>query len=67
VSFKATQLWDVSKIEAIYKDDLTKTACSRMTFNMSRAKWEQLFFDESYRSICPDLPIQGSPIDEQSE
>ncbi|MBN1454407.1 MAG: TIR domain-containing protein [Anaerolineales bacterium] len=64
VSFKATQLWDVSKIEAIYKDDLTKVACTRMTSNMSRTKWEQLFFDEPYRLICPDLPVQGSIADE---
>jgi len=64
VSFKATQLWDVSKIESIYKDNLTKVACSRMTSNMSRTKWEQLFFDEPYRLICPDLPVQGGTADE---
>ena len=65
VSFKATQLWDVSKIAPIYKDNLAEVACSRMTFNMSHAKWEQLFFDEPYRSICPDLPVKDNTADEQ--
>jgi len=64
VSFKATQLWDVSKIEPIYKDNLKDVACSRMTFNMSRTKWEQLFFDEPYQSICPDLPVKDSTADD---
>jgi WD40 repeat protein len=64
VSFKATQLWDVSKIESIHKDDLMEVACSRMTSNMSHAKWEQLFFDEPYRSICPDLPVKDSTENE---
>jgi WD40 repeat protein len=66
VSFKATQLWDVSKIAPIYKDNLAEVACSRMTFNMSHAKWEQLFFDEPYRSICPDLPVKDNTADEQA-
>jgi WD40 repeat protein len=64
VSFKATQLWDVSKFEPIYKDNLAEVACSRMTYNMSTLKWEHVFFDEPYRLICPDLPVEGSAADE---
>ncbi len=64
VSFKATQLWDVSKIEPIYKDNIAEVACSRITYNMSQAKWEQLFFDEPYRAICPGLPVAGSTANE---
>ena len=64
VSFKATQLWDVSKIEPIYKDNIMEVACSRITHNMSQTKWEQLFFDEPYRSICPALPVDDSTANE---
>lgn len=54
---KVTELWDVSSIPALYADTIIETACARLTENLSESIWAQLFLNEDYQPICPDLPI----------
>jgi WD40 repeat protein len=37
--------------------DLIAEACSRLTRNLTLEEWEQYIGDESYRIICPNLPV----------
>lgn len=56
VSRKLVQIWDVAKITRIARNNLVNFACSRITSNLDKTKWEYLFFGEPYRLICPNLP-----------
>jgi WD40 repeat protein len=49
------QIWDISKIAPIKKDQLVDAACSRMIENLDPALWSALFGREEYRELCPGL------------
>ncbi|MBI5936111.1 MAG: TIR domain-containing protein [Chloroflexi bacterium] len=54
---KVVEFWDVASIPFTRADDLISTACRRLTENLNNTIWAQLFLNESYQPICPDLPI----------
>ncbi len=56
VANKTLLLWDIPSIPFVPRDQLIDTACSRLTHNLSKIKWEILFFEDEYRIICPNLP-----------
>ena len=57
VSRKVVRIWDVASIRLVPKDELIPFACSHLISNLSRDTWTTFFGEESYRPICPDLPI----------
>ncbi len=56
VSRKVVNIWNVAALPLVRDEELLITACSRLTRNIDKAQWENLFYDEPYRLICPDLP-----------
>jgi len=56
VSRKVVRIWDVSAIPLIPKEQLIPAAGSHLINNLSRDNWPNLFGNEKYRLICPDLP-----------
>ena len=59
VSRKVVQFWDVHALPLVPTSDLIEAACSHLTANMSESEWENIFPEEEYRSICPNLQIMG--------
>jgi WD40 repeat protein len=55
-SSKSLQFWDMASIRQIKSDNLVPTACSRLVRNFDAAQWRTLFGDQSYRTLCEDLP-----------
>ena len=55
-SRKIVQVWDLSGLALVSRENLITTACSRLTVNLSQTEWEAIFSDEPYRLICPNLP-----------
>jgi len=56
VSRKTVSLWNLSSIPLITSEKLEGTACAHLIGNFGKSKWKTLFFEEEYRSICPNLP-----------
>lgn len=56
VSRKVVRIWDLAAIPLIPQNELIPAACSHLIANLSRADWANLFGDEAYRFLCPDLP-----------
>jgi len=56
-SLKMIQLWDISTLPSLQKDDLIKTACSRLIENFNSQEWTALFGQEAYRPLCTNLPV----------
>ena len=59
VSRKVVQFWDVHALPLVPTSDLIEVACSHLIANMSESEWENIFPEEEYRSICPNLQIMG--------
>jgi WD40 repeat protein len=57
VARKTVQMWDISKLSLIKKDDLITTACSHLLYNLDETEWEIVSFGEPYQLICPNLPV----------
>jgi WD40 repeat protein len=55
-SQKGVDLWDMTAILFTKRDQLIESACARMTHNLSHGEWANIFPNEQYRLICPDLP-----------
>ena len=56
VSRKVVRIWNLSAIPLIPKDQLIPAACSHLVHNLNRNDWANLFGNEEYRLLCPDLP-----------
>ncbi len=56
VSRKVIRIWNLSAIPLVPTDQLIPLACSHLVDNFSRDEWTNLFGNEEYRLICPDLP-----------
>lgn len=56
-SLRLLQFWDVQKITGIEPQNLVATACGRLSENFSEMQWSQLFGNEAYESLCPELPV----------
>ncbi|MEJ5224634.1 MAG: TIR domain-containing protein [Anaerolineales bacterium] len=56
-SRKVVQLWAVDAIRRAPTSDLTRVACTLLKSNLSQVEWDNLFPDEAYRPICPNLPV----------
>jgi len=56
VARKIISLWKVSSIPLVMREKLMETACSRLINNFDENKWKNIFFDEKFRLICPNLP-----------
>ncbi len=55
-SRKIVQIWNVAAIPLVPRANLVEIACSRLTTNLSETAWKALFPNETYHTICPDLP-----------
>jgi WD40 repeat protein len=60
VSRKTIMLWDIPSIPIFTRSTLIKIACTRMTQNFDRSQWKQLFYEDAYYPICPNLPAGGN-------
>lgn len=60
VSRKTIMLWDIPSIPIFTRSTLIKIACTRMTQNFDRSQWKQLFYEDTYYPICPNLPAAGN-------
>jgi len=40
----------------VLPEDLARTACSRISNNLSRGEWKAFFGNEPYRNTCPEVP-----------
>jgi WD40 repeat protein len=56
VSRKIVRVWDLGVIQPMPVDQLIPFACRRLINNLSPSRWSELFGEETYRLICPDLP-----------
>jgi hypothetical protein len=56
VSRKVVRIWDIKSIRLVADDELIPFACSHLIANLSKNDWAQLFGDETYRPLCPNLP-----------
>lgn len=54
-SARFAQLWDISTLTPIKKDELPDVACSRMIENLDETLWAALFGGREYTLLCPDL------------
>jgi len=59
VSRKVVRIWNVSAVPLLSKDQLVSSACSHLVNNLSKDHWANLFGNEEYRLICPDLPEEN--------
>jgi WD40 repeat protein len=55
VSRKVVQFWDVPALPLVPTSELINEACSHLTANINESEWENIFPEEEYRLICPDL------------
>lgn len=65
VSRKVVRIWDVASIRLVPKDQLIPFACSHLISNLSQDMWTNFFEDETYRPLCPDLPIPNTLAQDQ--
>ena len=56
VSQKVVQVWDVSQMEIITRENITEMACTKLPKNFSISNWAFFFHEEEYRLMCPNLP-----------
>jgi WD40 repeat protein len=56
VSQKTVKIWDLAKLEIIKTENISETACSRLSQNFSTSTWAFFFHEESYHLLCPNLP-----------
>jgi len=42
-------------------NDLVVRACQYVGRNLTRAEWDQYYFEEPYRATCPEWPIEPEP------
>ena len=55
VSRKTVQIWDIPMLPSLSTDSIVSMVCSHLTFNLSQAKWDEVYPSEEYRLLCPDL------------
>lgn len=60
VSRKVVQFWDVSALPLVPTSELITVACSHLTANISESEWGNIFPEEEYRPLCPDLQVAGN-------
>lgn len=53
---KTLQIFDLNLLSPISNNDLSHTACSRLTRNLTQSEWNSFFPQEDYQILCPDLP-----------
>jgi WD40 repeat protein len=56
VSRKVVRIWNVSAIPLVPCDQLISSACAHLVNNLSREDWANIFGNEEFHLICPDLP-----------
>jgi WD40 repeat protein len=60
VSRKVVQFWNVPALPLVPTSELITVACSHLTANISESEWGNIFPEEEYRPLCPDLQVAGN-------
>ncbi len=58
VSRKTVQIWDIPALPIISTNELVDAVCAHLIFNLSETEWTEIYADEEYRLLCPDLTVK---------
>ena len=58
VSRKTVQIWDIPMLPTISTSELVDTVCAHLVYNLSETEWAEVYPDEEYRLLCPNLAVK---------